>query len=146
MLRRLTNKHSRGHMARAVMEGVTYSLKESLNILDQLQVPVKEIRVSGGGSKSPLWKQIMADAFGQKACTINAEQGPAFGVALLAAVGNGNIKISKKRARRLSKWSRKRLQKSHRKKYTKRDFPCISHFTQHSKIVSQRSPNFNCCC
>jgi xylulokinase len=88
----LTNKHSRGHMARAVMEGVTYSLKESLDILDQLQVPVKEIRVSGGGSKSPLWKQIMADAFGQKACTINAEQGPAFGVALLAAVGNGEYK------------------------------------------------------
>ncbi|MFN7877312.1 MAG: xylulokinase [Pirellula sp.] len=88
----LTNKHTRGHMARAVMEGVTYSLKESLDILDQLQVPVKEIRVSGGGSKSPLWKQIMADAFGQKACTINAEQGPAFGVALLAAVGNGEYK------------------------------------------------------
>ncbi|XZE19286.1 xylulokinase [Pirellulaceae bacterium SH449] len=88
----LTNKHSRGHMARAVMEGVTYSLRESLDILDQLEVPVKEIRVSGGGSKSPLWKQIMADTFGQKACTINAEQGPAFGVALLAAVGSGEYK------------------------------------------------------
>jgi xylulokinase len=88
----LTSKHTRGHMARAVMEGVTYSLRESLDILGQLDVPVKEIRVSGGGAKSPLWKQIMADTFGQKACTINAEQGPAFGVALLAAVGDGAYK------------------------------------------------------
>jgi xylulokinase len=88
----LTSKHTRGHMARAVMEGVTYSLRESLDILEQLDVPVKEIRVSGGGAKSPLWKQIMADTFGQKACTINAEQGPAFGVALLAAVGGGAYK------------------------------------------------------
>jgi len=88
----LTNKHSRGHMARSVMEGVAYSLRESLSILSQLKVPVKEIRVSGGGAKSQLWKQILADSFGQKACTINAEQGPAYGVALLAAVGDGAYK------------------------------------------------------
>jgi xylulokinase len=88
----LTNKHGRGHMARSVMEGVAYSLRESLSILDQMKVPVKEIRVSGGGAKSPLWKQILADTFGQKACTINAEQGPAYGVALLAAVGDGAFK------------------------------------------------------
>lgn len=88
----LTNKHSRGHMARSVMEGVAFSLRESLAILEELQVPVKEIRVSGGGVKSTLWKQILADIFGQKACTINAEQGPAYGVALLAAVGDGAYK------------------------------------------------------
>ncbi len=88
----LTNKHSRGHMARSVMEGVAFSLRESLALLEELQVPVKEIRVSGGGVKSTLWKQILADVFGQKACTINAEQGPAFGVALLAAVGDGAYK------------------------------------------------------
>ena len=85
----LTNKHGRGHMARAVMEGVALSLRESLQIVRDLGVPTKEIRVSGGGAKSPLWKQILADAFGQAACTINAEQGPAYGVALLAAVGDG---------------------------------------------------------
>jgi xylulokinase len=85
----LTNKHTRGHMARSVMEGVGYSLRESLDIFEQLQVPVKEIRLSGGGAKSTLWKQLLADVFGQKVCTINAEQGPAFGVALLAAVGDG---------------------------------------------------------
>ena len=88
----LTNKHSRGHMARSVMEGVAFSLRESLAILGELQVPVKEIRVSGGGAKSTLWKQILADVFGQKACSINAEQGPAYGVALLAAVGDGAYK------------------------------------------------------
>ena len=88
----LTNKHTRGHLARSVMEGVAFSLRESLQILQELHVPVKEIRVSGGGAKSALWKQILADTFGQKACTINAEQGPAYGVALLAAVGDGAYK------------------------------------------------------
>jgi xylulokinase len=74
------------------MEGVAYSLRESLTIIEGLDVPVKEIRLSGGGAKSGLWKQILADTFGQKVCTINAEQGPAFGVALLAAVGDGAYK------------------------------------------------------
>ncbi|MDZ4852821.1 MAG: xylulokinase [Pirellulaceae bacterium] len=88
----LTNAHSRGHMARAVMEGVAMSLRESMAIIRDLDIPTKEIRVSGGGVKSELWKQILADVFGQAACTINAEQGPAFGVALLAAVGDGAYK------------------------------------------------------
>jgi xylulokinase len=88
----MTNKHTRGHLARSVMEGVAYSLRESLDIIGQLEIPVKEIRLSGGGAKSDLWKQILADAFGQKVCTINAEQGPGYGVALLAAVGDGAYK------------------------------------------------------
>ncbi len=88
----LTNAHTRGNMVRSVMEGVAMSLRESLSIIRGLDIPVKEIRVSGGGAKSELWKQILADVFGQAACTINAEQGPAFGVALLAAVGDGAYK------------------------------------------------------
>lgn len=88
----LTNKHGRGHLTRALLEGVAYSLKESLSIIDGLGVPVKEIRLSGGGAKSDLWKQILADSFAKTVCTINAEQGPAFGVALLAAVGDGAYK------------------------------------------------------
>src|SRR5262245_3673304 len=83
----LTLAHSRGHLARSVMEGATYALRDSLAIIRELRVPVKEIRVSGGGSKSALWRQIQADVFGQDVVTINAEQGPAYGVALLAAVG-----------------------------------------------------------
>jgi xylulokinase len=74
------------------MEGVTYSLRDSLAILGEMGVPVKEIRASGGGSRGPLWRQIQADVFGQKVASINAEQGPAYGVALLAAVGAGTFK------------------------------------------------------
>lgn len=88
----LTGKHSRGHLSRAIMEGVAMSLRESFEIFKQLEVPVREMRVSGGGAKSQLWKQILADVLDQPACTINAEQGPAYGVALLAAVGIGQFK------------------------------------------------------
>ena len=88
----LTLAHTRGHCTRSVMEGVAYSLRDSLAIIRDLGVPVDQIRVSGGGSKSPLWRQIQADAFGQDVVTINAEQGPAYGVALLAAVGSGAYK------------------------------------------------------
>lgn len=88
----LTLKHARGHLARSIMEGVAFAMRDSLAIIQEMGVPVKQIRASGGGSKSPLWRQIQADVFGQKAVTINAEQGPAFGVALLAAVGAGAYK------------------------------------------------------
>jgi xylulokinase len=79
-------------MIRAIMEGVTYAMRDSLEIIRSLGVPVKQIRVSGGGSRSQLWRQIQADVFGQQAATINAEEGPAYGVALLAAVGAGAFK------------------------------------------------------
>ncbi|MBN1908383.1 MAG: xylulokinase [Pirellulales bacterium] len=85
----LTLAHGRGHLVRAVMEGVTYAMRESIEIFDGLGVPIRQIRVSGGGSRSPVWRQIQADVFGRKVTTINAEQGPAYGAALLAAVGAG---------------------------------------------------------
>ena len=88
----LTLKHTRGHIARAIMEGVTYALRDSLAIIREMSVPVRQIRVSGGGSKSALWRQMQADIFGRQVVTINAEQGPAYGVALLAAVGAGAYK------------------------------------------------------
>ena len=88
----LTLAHGRGHMVRSVMEGVTHSLRDSLEIFRELKIPVKQIRASGGGSRSPLWRQIQADVFGQKVVTLNAEEGPAYGVALLAAVGCGAFK------------------------------------------------------
>ncbi len=87
-----TLAHSRGHLARSILEGVTFSMRDSLAIIKEMGVPVKQIRVSGGGSKSSLWRQLQADVFGQDVVTINAEQGPAFGVALLAAVGAGAYK------------------------------------------------------
>ena len=79
--------HSRGDLVRALMEGVTYSMRDSLAIFRELAIPVEEIRASGGGSKSPFWRQMQADIFGRPVVTINADEGPAFGVALLAAVG-----------------------------------------------------------
>jgi xylulokinase len=88
----LTLAHTRGHLVRAVMEGVTYSMRDSLAIIEELGVPVRQIRASGGGSRSPLWRQIQADVFGRKVVTINTEEGPAYGVALLAAVGAGAFK------------------------------------------------------
>ena len=88
----LTLAHTRGHMLRAIMEGVTYSMRDSLAIFDALGVPVRQIRASGGGSRSPLWRRIQADVFGRKVVTINTEEGPAYGVALLAAMAAGASK------------------------------------------------------
>jgi xylulokinase len=88
----LTLAHNRGHLVRSVLEGVTFSMRDSLEIFQALEIPVKQIRASGGGSKSPFWRQIQADVFGQRVVPINSEEGPAFGVALLAAVGGGAFK------------------------------------------------------
>jgi xylulokinase len=88
----LTLVHTRGHMIRSILEGATFALRDSLEIIEGLGVPVRQIRASGGGSRSPLWRQIQADVFGRKVVTINTEEGPAYGVALLAAVGAGAYK------------------------------------------------------
>lgn len=85
----LSLRHGREHMARSVMEGATYALRDCLRIIKEMQIPVSEIRLSGGGARSPFWRQLQADIYGQEVVTINAEEGPAFGVALLAAVGTG---------------------------------------------------------
>jgi len=71
---------------------VTYSMRDSLEIIEHLGVPVRQIRASGGGSRSPLWRRIQADVFGRKVVTTGSEEGPAYGVALLAAVGAGVFK------------------------------------------------------
>jgi len=81
--------HTRAHMTRAVMEGVTFALRDSLAIIESLGVPVKEIRAGGGGSRNPMWRQMQADVFDKKITTLKVEQGAAYGVALLATVGDG---------------------------------------------------------
>ncbi|MBD3672894.1 MAG: xylulokinase [Planctomycetaceae bacterium] len=88
----LSLRHGKAHMGRAVMEGATYAMRDSLEIIKGLDVPVKEIRLSGGGARSEFWRQMQADIYGHKCVTINAEEGPAFGVALLAAAGTGAYK------------------------------------------------------
>ncbi|QDT93378.1 xylulokinase [Gimesia algae] len=88
----LSLRHGRSHLSRAVIEGATYAMRDSLEIIKELNIPVREIRLSGGGARSPFWRQIQADIYGQKVVTINAEEGPAYGVALLAAAGTGAYK------------------------------------------------------
>lgn len=88
----LSLRHGKGHMARAVMEGATYAMRDSLEIAKQMDIPVKEVRLSGGGARSGFWRQMQADIYGQTVVTINAEEGPAYGVALLAAAGTGAYK------------------------------------------------------
>lgn len=88
----LTLAHGRGHLVRAILEGVTYALRDSLEIIRACGVPVRQIRASGGGSKSPFWRQLQADVLGKKVYDMMADEGPAYGVALLAAVGDGTFK------------------------------------------------------
>ena len=85
----LTASHTRAHMTRAVLEGVAFSLRDSLDIFRSLGASVDTIRVGGGGAKSALWRQIQADVYGQPVETIEAEEGAAFGAGLLAGVGVG---------------------------------------------------------
>ncbi|HAD59371.1 MAG TPA: xylulokinase, partial [Planctomycetaceae bacterium] len=85
----LSLRHGKGHLARAVMEGATYAMRDSLEIARGMDIPVKEVRLSGGGARSEFWRQMQADIYGQQVVTINAEEGPAYGVALLAAAGTG---------------------------------------------------------
>jgi xylulokinase len=80
---------AREDMTRAILEGVCFGLRDSLEILKSLNVDIKEVRVSGGGAKSPLWRQILADIFGVMVKVINSKEGPAYGAAILAAVGCG---------------------------------------------------------
>jgi len=85
----LVASHHRGHIIRAVLEGVAFSLRETLTIFAELDVPVSSIRLGGGGARSPLWRQIQADVYGRPVETVLVDEGAAFGAALLAGVGGG---------------------------------------------------------
>lgn len=88
----LAAKHTKAHVIRAILEGVAFSLRDSLEIYKELGIPLNSIRLGGGGAKSAIWRQIQADIFGQTVETIEAEEGAAYGAALLAGVGAGNWK------------------------------------------------------
>ena len=85
----LTASHMRGDLVRAVMEGVAFSLRDSLEIFKELGAPVERIRLGGGGAKSKLWCQIQADVYGHPVELLDADEGAAFGAAILAGVGAG---------------------------------------------------------
>lgn len=84
--------HTKANMIRAVMEGVAYSLSDCYDILKGMGVHVDEMMACGGGGKSPVWRQMLADMFGCEVKTLKAEEGPALGVAILAGVGAGIFK------------------------------------------------------
>ncbi|MFD1673531.1 xylulokinase [Alicyclobacillus fodiniaquatilis] len=85
----MTARHQRAHFVRAIMEGVAYSLQDCMQLIRDLNLPIDHVRVSGGGARSPLWRSIQADVFAQSVYTVQANEGPAFGAALLAGVGSG---------------------------------------------------------
>jgi len=83
----LTASHSRGHVVRAILEGVAFSLKDTFTIFEEMGVPVRNIRLGGGGARSSLWRQIQADTYGNEVEIVAAEEGAAYGAAILAGVG-----------------------------------------------------------
>jgi xylulokinase len=83
----LTASHGRGHVIRSILEGVAYSLKDTFTLFEEMQVPVNRIRLGGGGARSPLWRRIQADVYGHEVETVEAEEGAAYGAAILAGVG-----------------------------------------------------------
>ena len=83
----LTASHTRAHVIRAILEGVAFSLRDTFTIFDEMHVPVKQIRLGGGGARSPLWRQIQADIYGRDVEIVEAEEGAAYGAAILAGVG-----------------------------------------------------------
>jgi xylulokinase len=85
----LSNRHSAAHLTRAVMEGVVYSLEDSLDLVAGLGAPISRVRATGGGARNPLWLQLQADVFGLPIYRNRVDEGPAFGAALLAGVAGG---------------------------------------------------------
>jgi xylulokinase len=85
----LTARHQRADLIRAVLEGVSYSQRDCLDIIEDLGVPVRSVRVSGGGARSPFWRQLLADVFNKMVVTLETQEGSAYGAALLALAGTG---------------------------------------------------------
>jgi len=84
-----TLAHQRAHFTRAVLEGVAFGLRDSFEILQAMGIEIQEVRMTGGGARASLWRQILSDVTGYPLHTLQVEEGPAFGVALLSGVGIG---------------------------------------------------------
>ncbi|HOW69068.1 MAG TPA: xylulokinase [Phycisphaerae bacterium] len=85
----LTVRHRRGHMIRAVLEGITFGMRDQVELMRAGGVQISEVRASGGGAANECWRQLQADMYDADVVTINTREGGALGVALLAAVGTG---------------------------------------------------------
>jgi xylulokinase len=87
----LTVRHGRPHLVRSIMEGSAYAMRDSLELIREMGAAIEQVRVSGGGARNPLWRQIQADVYGHDVHTLESTEGPAFGAALLAQVGTGGF-------------------------------------------------------
>lgn len=85
----ITAQHTRAHVIRAVLEGVAFSLRDSLTLFKDMGVPITSIRLGGGGARGSLWQQIQADIYGMPVELLEADEGAAYGAGLLAGVGTG---------------------------------------------------------
>jgi xylulokinase len=89
MLVGLSASHTRAHVIRAILEGVAFSLRDTFTIFEEMKVPVTRIVLGGGGARSAVWRQIQADVYGKEVEILEAEEGAAYGAAILAGVGAG---------------------------------------------------------
>ena len=85
----MTARHQRADLIRAVVEGVSYSQRDCLDIIEDLGVAIDSVRASGGGAKSAFWRQLLADILGKRVVTLETQEGSAYGAALLALAGTG---------------------------------------------------------
>lgn len=85
----LSLKHSAAHLTRAVLEGVAYGMRDSLELIREMGVRVSRLRLSGGGARNPLWCTIQASVYGEPGARLTREEGPAMGAAMLAGIGTG---------------------------------------------------------
>ena len=88
----LSAMHERPHLIRSVMEGISFSQWECVEVFREMGVPIEDMMICGGGGRSPFWRQMLADMYGCEVKTIKAQEGPALGVAILAGVGAGIFK------------------------------------------------------
>jgi xylulokinase len=87
----LTASHKRADLIRALIEGVSYSQRDCLDIIEQLGVIVSSVRASGGGAKSPFWRRVLTNVMHKRLATLDSQEGSAYGAALLAMVGSGEF-------------------------------------------------------
>ncbi len=85
----LTARHNRATIIRSLLEGVTFGMADALRIMEGMNINITTVRLSGGGARSSFWRQLQADIYNKTVATINAQEGPAYGVAILAGVGTG---------------------------------------------------------
>lgn len=112
--------HERGDMIRAIMEGVTYSLKDCLSVLEEMGVQPDNMLACGGGARSDLWRQMMADVYDMDVSTVDSKEGPALGVAILAMVGAGlyeNVEVACQKVIRAHNTTKKKAENT--EKYEK---------------------------